>query len=93
MTGIVALLNDFRLYRKKSPIGFFNPWLYGIGRESLTDVKLGKNEGCNSQELGFPAYEGWDPVRSTRIVTSLSTSDDPSLRRLRALEHQILARC
>ncbi|KAF8266668.1 peptidase S8/S53 domain-containing protein [Lactarius quietus] len=62
VASIVALLNDWRLSKYRGPRGWLNPWLYGHGRESLTDVKEGQNEGCGIQGLGFPALEGWDPV-------------------------------
>jgi hypothetical protein len=83
------LLYDWRLLEIKRVLGFLNPWLYESGFEGLTDITRGENQGCNTEGLGFPALEGWDPVRSTRLVTLLSTSDDPNVRRLRALEHQI----
>ncbi|KAF8275010.1 peptidase S8/S53 domain-containing protein [Lactarius quietus] len=62
VAGIVALLNDWRISNNLPTLGFLNPWLYGEGFKSLTDVTLGSNEGCNTKGLGFPALEGWDPV-------------------------------
>jgi hypothetical protein len=87
---MVALLNDWRNFRELAALGWLNPWLYSVrDSEGLRDITRGENGGCNVEGLGFPALEGWDPVRSTRLVTSLSTSDDPSVHRLQALEHQI----
>ncbi|KAF8262250.1 peptidase S8/S53 domain-containing protein [Lactarius quietus] len=62
VTGIVALLNNWRLHKKDHPLGWLNPWLYGDGFNGLNDIKRGENEGCNVVGLGFPALEGWDPV-------------------------------
>jgi tripeptidyl-peptidase-1 len=74
VTGITALLNDYRSFKQWPALGWINPWLYGRGSEGLTDITKGESMGCNAEGLGFPALEGWDPVRFTRLVTSsLST--------------------
>ncbi|KAF3906894.1 Aorsin [Orbilia brochopaga] len=70
--SIVALLNQDRLYRKKSPLGFLNPALYAHP-EILNDVKVGNNPGCGTD--GFQAAVGWDPV------TGLGT---PNFNRMRS---------
>ncbi|KAJ6255895.1 Aorsin [Drechslerella dactyloides] len=57
--SVVALLNQDRLYRKKSPLGFLNPALYAHP-EILNDIKVGNNPGCGTN--GFKAATGWDPV-------------------------------
>eukprot|EP00928_Gymnodinium_smaydae_P087265 TRINITY_DN7154_c1_g1_i1.p1 TRINITY_DN7154_c1_g1~~TRINITY_DN7154_c1_g1_i1.p1 ORF type:complete len:566 (-),score=92.70 TRINITY_DN7154_c1_g1_i1:180-1877(-) len=62
--GIVSLLNDLRLQKGSSPLGFLNPLLYQ-NADSLQDITQGSNgvpskAGCNSE--GFPATEGWDGV-------------------------------
>ncbi|KAF3089308.1 hypothetical protein TWF569_003174 [Orbilia oligospora] len=57
--SIVALVNQDRLYRKKSPVGFLNPALYAHP-EILNDIKVGNNPGCGTN--GFKATTGWDPV-------------------------------
>ncbi|KAF8260099.1 peptidase S8/S53 domain-containing protein [Lactarius quietus] len=62
VASVVALLSDWRLAMSKRRRGWLNPWLYGYGRESITDVTDGQNEGCSTRGLGFPALEGWDPV-------------------------------
>ncbi|KAF3938743.1 Aorsin [Dactylella cylindrospora] len=57
--SIVALLNQDRIYRKKSPVGFLNPALYAHP-EILNDITVGNNPGCGTN--GFKAAPGWDPV-------------------------------
>ena len=60
VAGIVSLLNDFLISKRKPPLGFLNPWLYGDGLVGLNDVIKGSNPGCNTR--GFNATQGWDPV-------------------------------
>ncbi|KAH9003215.1 subtilisin-like protein [Lactarius hatsudake] len=60
VAGVISLLNDYRISQGKRPLGFLNPWLYGIARAGLTDITSGSNPGCNTD--GFPAVVGWDPV-------------------------------
>ncbi|KAH9167872.1 subtilisin-like protein [Lactarius sanguifluus] len=60
VAGIISLLNDYRISQGRRPLGFLNPWLYGIARAGLTDITSGSNPGCNTD--GFPAVVGWDPV-------------------------------
>lgn len=59
--SIIALINDARLQRKLSPLGFLNPMLYKYGASVLNDITKGSNPGCGT--TGFPAAPGWDPVR------------------------------
>ncbi|KAF8270541.1 peptidase S8/S53 domain-containing protein [Lactarius quietus] len=40
---IISLLNDFRLSQNMPPLGFLNPWLYGIARAGMNDVTRGTN--------------------------------------------------
>ena len=61
--SVVALLNDKRLDAGLSPLGFLNPLLYSQGAAALNDITIGSNPGCGAQ--GFPALEGWDPVRTS----------------------------
>ncbi|KAH8992326.1 subtilisin-like protein [Lactarius hatsudake] len=67
--GIVSLLNDYRLSKGETPLGFLNFWLYGDGISDLglNDVTSGSNPGCNTD--GFSSSTGWDPV------TGLGTLD------------------
>ncbi|KAH8995710.1 subtilisin-like protein [Lactarius akahatsu] len=58
--GIISLLNDYRISNGKAPLGFLNPWLYGIGLEGLNDITSGSNPGCKTK--GFSAVPGWDPI-------------------------------
>ncbi|KAI9454448.1 subtilisin-like protein [Lactarius psammicola] len=67
VAGIISLLNDFLISEGKKPLGFLNPWLYGVGRVGLNDIKTGSNPGCGTK--GFFAVTGWDPV------TGLGTPD------------------
>lgn len=59
------MINDFRIFRNKRPLGWLNPWLYSDGREGIKDIKFGGNPGCNTN--GFLASAGWDPVRPTAL--------------------------
>ncbi|KAH9033616.1 subtilisin-like protein [Lactarius pseudohatsudake] len=77
VAGIIALLNDYRLSRGKNPLGFLNPWLYGIGIDGLNDITSGSNPGCGTD--GFTAIVGWDPV------TGLGTPDFVDLQQ--TLDH------
>jgi tripeptidyl-peptidase-1 len=69
VAGIISLINDFRISKGNSPLGFLNTWLYGDGPglTGLNDIVIGSNPGCNTE--GFPAIGGWDPVRSVRLVS------------------------
>lgn len=58
--AIIALLNDARIAAGLKPMGFLNPWVYGGGYKTLTDITTGSAIGCNV--TGFPAEQGWDPV-------------------------------
>jgi tripeptidyl-peptidase I len=60
MSGVIALLNDYRLANNKSPLGFLNPWLYKEGYKGFNDITSGSAKGC--QSTGFPATAGWDAV-------------------------------
>ncbi|KAH9060152.1 subtilisin-like protein [Lactarius vividus] len=68
VAGIISLLNDYLLATGRLPLGFFNPWLYGIGINCLNDIASGSNPGCGTD--GFTAIVGWDPVRPARLVLS-----------------------
>lgn len=65
-TGIVALLNAARRTQGRPPLGFLNPWLYGIPN-AFNDITEGYGGGCwNSLHAGrsarWNATAGWDPV-------------------------------
>ena len=77
--SIISLLNDFLLAQNEPPLGFLNPWLYGHGQVGLNDITSGSNPGCNTN--GFSAVVGWDPVRSARLVSSISVLTDSGLDR------------
>ncbi|KAH9167827.1 subtilisin-like protein [Lactarius sanguifluus] len=74
VAGIISLLNDYQISQGRRPLGFLNPWLYGIARAGLNDITSGSNPGCNTD--GFPAVVGWDPV------TGLGSLDFQHLQRL-----------
>ncbi|KAF8258353.1 peptidase S8/S53 domain-containing protein [Lactarius quietus] len=67
VAAIFSLLNDYLLSIGKKPLGFLNPWLYGLGVVGMNDIKSGSNPGCGTE--GFSAVAGWDPV------TGLGTPD------------------
>ncbi|KAA6408359.1 MAG: tripeptidyl-peptidase 1 precursor [Lasallia pustulata] len=75
--GVVGLVNDALLAAGRAPLGWLNPWLYGVGKGGFTDVVEGSAVGCGSE--GFPAEGGWD------AVTGWGTPYFPKLVRL-ALE-------
>ncbi|KAH9062386.1 peptidase S8/S53 domain-containing protein [Lactarius vividus] len=90
--GIISLLNGWLISAGQDPLGFLNPWLYGKGLTALSDITKGSNMGCDT--AGFSAIAGWDPVRSTTLDTSsLSTLDDPWLRRSRVSGRLTSAKC
>ncbi|KAH8995019.1 subtilisin-like protein [Lactarius akahatsu] len=74
VAAIISLLNDYLLSMGRGPLGFLNPWLYGLGPSSFNDITSGSNPGCGTD--GFSAVAGWDPV------TGLGT---PDFLRLQAL--------
>jgi tripeptidyl-peptidase I len=57
--GIITRINEERLAKGKSTVGFVHPTLYAHP-EIFTDITEGSNPGCKSG--GFPAAKGWDPV-------------------------------
>ena len=60
--SMVALINDQLLNAGASPLGFLNPLLYSTDLASVfNDITTGSNPGCGTN--GFPALQGWDPVR------------------------------
>ncbi|KAM3932831.1 tripeptidyl-peptidase 1 [Leptodactylus fuscus] len=66
--GILALINDQRIKKGLSPLGFLNPALYrlrGNGTEALYDVTEGCHISCFDDVVlaqGFCASPSWDPV-------------------------------
>ncbi|KAI0675673.1 peptidase S8/S53 domain-containing protein [Trametes maxima] len=72
--AVISLLNDFRLSRGKSSLGFLNPLIYSTGVAGFNDITSGSNPGCGTN--GFTAGAGWDPV------TGLGTPDFGKLQAL-----------
>jgi hypothetical protein len=66
VAGIISLLNDCLLWRGEKPLGFANPWLYGLAVVGMNDITLGSNPGCGTE--GFSAIAGWDPVRPAKLM-------------------------
>ncbi|XP_028581325.2 tripeptidyl-peptidase 1 [Podarcis muralis] len=67
--GIIALINDRRLQRGQSPLGFLNPALYRLQEKgnstALYDVTTGCHYSCLDETVqgqGFCAAPSWDPV-------------------------------
>ena len=52
-SAVLALVNDALIAGGRSPLGFFNPWLYKGGYKAFTDVVSGSAIRCRT--LGFPA--------------------------------------
>ncbi|NP_001084555.1 tripeptidyl peptidase I L homeolog precursor [Xenopus laevis] len=81
--GILSLINDRRLQKGLSPLGFLNPALYRLqvnGSQALYDVTEGCHLSCIDDLVlgqGFCASPSWDPV------TGWGTPNFPEL--LRAL--------
>eukprot|EP00632_Arachnochrysis_sp_CCMP2950_P005827 CAMPEP_0185705084 /NCGR_PEP_ID=MMETSP1164-20130828/18998_1 /TAXON_ID=1104430 /ORGANISM="Chrysoreinhardia sp, Strain CCMP2950" /LENGTH=561 /DNA_ID=CAMNT_0028372461 /DNA_START=14 /DNA_END=1699 /DNA_ORIENTATION=+ len=64
VAGIFALLNDLRLQKGKSTLGFLNPLLYSdlMKNGTFFDVAAGASDGCGPLSTGWPAVPGWDAV-------------------------------
>jgi len=67
-SGVVTLLNDYRLNAGKKPLGFLNPLLYQMAAEhpaAFGLITMGNNKCTLGQccAYGYGAnYQGWDPV-------------------------------
>ncbi|GKZ19826.1 tripeptidyl-peptidase sed1 [Aspergillus brasiliensis] len=57
--AMLTRINEERLAKGKSTVGFVNPVLYSHP-EAFRDVTIGSNPGCGTD--GFPVAGGWDPV-------------------------------
>ncbi|KAK3071726.1 hypothetical protein LTR53_008121 [Teratosphaeriaceae sp. CCFEE 6253] len=68
--SILTLINQARLNKGKSSIGFINPVLYAHPN-ILNDITEGGNQGCGTP--GFESTTGWDPV------TGLGTPNYPKM--------------
>ena len=62
VAGIISLLNDVRLNKGMSTLGFFNPLLYKLQGQGFSDITKGENYGDNVLCGGFKATKGWDPA-------------------------------
>ena len=85
--GMVSLINDERLKRNKTTVGFLNPALYALhksdGPKVFRDVKEGSSKCPNPKmtgamvgccKHGFRTGKGWDPL------TGLGSVDFARLR-------------
>lgn len=60
--GIFSLLNDLRLQRGQSTLGFLNPLIYQHA-SAFNDITKGSSNGCGLFFAGgWPATAGWDAV-------------------------------
>jgi tripeptidyl-peptidase-1 len=66
VASLITLINQARLAKGKTTVGFINPVLYA-NPSAMNDIKSGSNPGCGTN--GFSAVPGWDPV------TGLGTPD------------------
>jgi tripeptidyl-peptidase-1 len=66
--GIVGLLNDARLRAGKPTLGWLNPLIYGVAKDTFTDITGGYTTGCDTSGDGivpgarWNATVGWDPT-------------------------------
>lgn len=60
--GVISLLNDVRLNKGMSTLGFLNPLLYKLQGQGFVDITEGQNYGENIFCDGFDAVKGWDPA-------------------------------
>jgi subtilase family serine protease len=63
--ALISLLNEARVAAGKQPMGFANPFLYGLEAEAFTDVVVGSNKRDRQGTpwpYGYNASAGWDPV-------------------------------
>ncbi|OIW25434.1 subtilisin-like protein, partial [Coniochaeta ligniaria NRRL 30616] len=80
--GIVGLLNDARLRAGKPTLGWLNPLIYGLAKDTFIDITGGYTTGCSARGGGivpgarWNATVGWDPT------TGFGT---PSFQKLREL--------
>jgi len=60
--GAVAMLNDALLSSGQEPMGYLNPWIYGVAGPAgvFNDVTTGTNNANAGN--GFTATTGWDPA-------------------------------
>jgi tripeptidyl-peptidase I len=70
IAAIFNRINEERLSRGMSPVGWVHPTIYAHP-EAFHDITVGNNSGCNTE--GFVASKGWDPV------TGLGTPNYPKL--------------
>eukprot|EP00439_Symbiodinium_sp_Y106_P009763 s6990_g1.t1 len=84
--GVIALLNDLRLQKNASTLGFLNPLIYSH-LSAFNDI----TEGSSSSDCGegWPAKAGWDAVtgagtpdyqRLAKVVQSLPSGAPGALR-------------
>ncbi|KAK3676887.1 hypothetical protein LTR78_003091 [Recurvomyces mirabilis] len=90
--AIVTLLNDYEASQGRPPLGFPNPWLYGLNKNGLHDITGGgfNNGSCNwLSECRLPATPGYPVTTGWDAVTGLGSPTFDQLRR--ALDMQAAA--
>lgn len=81
VASVVALINDAIFKEGGRPVGFLNPFLYSTDAVgTLNDITQGSNSGCGTD--GFPATDGWDPVRYDRGLCSVLRANGRQCRSL-----------
>jgi len=48
VAGVFSLLNDFRLSKGKTSLGFINPLIYSTAAKGFNDITSGSNPGCET---------------------------------------------
>jgi len=71
VSGIISLLNDARLQKGSSTLGFLNPFIYQTLQDhpdAFFDITEGNNDsGCGNSD-GWNAAPGWDPVTGAGAI-------------------------
>jgi tripeptidyl-peptidase-1 len=65
--SMITLINEERMKKGKTSVGFLNPALYAHP-EVMKDVTKGFNPGCGTK--GFAAVDGWDPGKQNISIGS-----------------------
>mmetsp|Transcript_3469 Transcript_3469/g.5577 ORF Transcript_3469/g.5577 Transcript_3469/m.5577 type:complete len:601 (-) Transcript_3469:15-1817(-) len=79
VSAIFSLLNDLRLQKNKSTLGFLNPLIYEYAA-AFNDITAGSSVGCQDSLQdrtlhGWPAKNGWPAKQGWDAVTGVGTPD------------------
>jgi tripeptidyl-peptidase-1 len=61
VSGIFAQLNNVRLSKGKTALGWLNPFIYA-NPQCFQDINDGSQNNCVAGTQGFAALNGWDPA-------------------------------